>query len=64
MKTILILLRYLIILLLIFDLYYWLAIYGSGHLIPPRTERSLAIIALTLVFLLLGISFYNRKLKK
>lgn len=62
MKTLLLIAKIVIASLLFLDLFYWMAIYGSGHRIPEKTEMLLAIYALILIVILLLLFFVPRKM--
>ncbi len=64
MKTLIVILKVLVTVLLVLDLLFWMAAHASGHKIPIRTDVSCAVTALILVGVLLLLFFLGKKLKK
>jgi hypothetical protein len=54
-------LKVLVILLLILDLFFWASLHSTGHNIPHETDKTLFIYAFLLVILLVTLLFFGRK---
>ncbi len=64
MKIALLVIKIILILLLIFNLFFWAGIYGSGHKIPKETEITLSVWAISLISTLIAVAFIKRKISK
>jgi|SoiMethySBSTD1v2_1073268.scaffolds.fasta_scaffold295280_3 hypothetical protein len=61
MKVLIVVLKGLVIIALCADLLLWLAVHGSGHKIPSKTDWSFGITSILLLIVLLVLFFIRRK---
>lgn len=64
MKTLILILKIILSVLLVLDIFIWIIAHGSGHTIPNRTDWSFALTALILLGLLFIVNFADRRNKR
>lgn len=64
MKIIITLIQVLLSLLFFLDLFFWAALYGSGHRVPQKTETTIIQVAGLLILLLIVSTFIRRRLNR
>ena len=61
MRVLIVVLKVLVIIALCADLLLWLAVHGSGHKIPSKTDWSFGITSILLLIVLLVLFFIRPK---
>jgi len=64
MKIALLTIKIILIILLILNLFFWAALYGSGHKIPKATEVTMALWCGMLILALIVLSILKRRVVK
>ena len=62
-KTVLTIIQWVVIALILFEMFFLFLLYGSGHRIPQNTEMSTYRDLIILSVILVGIIIWKRKLK-
>ncbi len=64
MKIAFLIIKIILILLLIFNLFFWAGLYAAGHNIPKKTDVTFAIRVVSLILALIVLAFIKRRFVK